>query len=50
MKHVKNTSSVANGGGGAIAPPIGMSTKMQNQKNTTFLALLRPLNVLERTK
>ena len=34
----------------AIAPPIGMSTKMQNEKNTTFLALLRPLNVLEWTK
>ena len=42
-------SSVARGGG-AIAPPIGMSTKMQNEKNTTFFALLRPLNALEWTK
>ena len=40
------------GGGwrGAIVPPIGMSTKMQNEKNTTFLALLRLLNALEWTK
>ena len=45
-------SSVARGGaggGGAIAP-IGMSTKMQNEKNTTFLALLRLFYVLEWTK
>ena len=36
-------SSVARGGGrgGATAPPIGLPTKMQNKKNTTFLALLR---------
>ena len=35
-------SSVARGGaGGAIAPPIGLPTKMQNKENTTFLALLR---------
>ena len=42
-------SSVARGGGGADGgggggyspPPIGLSTKMQNKKNTTFLALLR---------
>ena len=33
-------------GGGGCSPPIGMSTKMQNEKNATFLALLRPLNVL----
>ena len=40
-----STSSVAWGEvGGAIAPlPIGMSTKMQNEKNTTFLTLLRRL-------
>ena len=43
-------SSVARGAGGySPPPPIGMSTKMQNEKNTTFLALLRPLNVLEWT-
>ena len=35
-------SSVARGGaGGAIAPPIGLPTKMQNKENSTFLALLR---------
>ena len=47
------SSSVAKGGGGggggggagrgAIAPPSDMLTKMQNGKNTTFLALLRLL-------
>ena len=31
-------------------PPIGMSTKMQNRKNTTFLALLRLFYALEWTK
>ena len=36
-------------GGWAIAPPIGMSTKMQNGKNTTFLALLRLFYALEWT-
>ena len=36
------------GGGGAIDPPsIGMSTKMQSKKYTTFLALLRLLYALE---
>ena len=30
-------SSIARGGG--YSPPIGMSNKMQNGKNTTFLAL-----------
>ena len=45
-----NFSSVARGGGGLIAPPIGMSTKMQNEKNTTFLALLRLFYALEWTK
>ena len=35
-------SSVAGGGGGGgYIPHIGLSTKMQNKKNTTFLALLR---------
>ena len=34
-------SSVARGGGGAIAPPIGLPIKMQNKENTTFLTLLR---------
>ena len=35
-------------GGGAIPPPpIGMSTKMQNGKNTTFSALLRLFCALE---
>ena len=44
-------SSVARGGGGATAPPpIGMSTKMQNEKNITFLALLRLFYALEWTK
>ena len=34
-------SSVARGGGVySPPPPIGMSTKMQDEKNTTFLALL----------
>ena len=40
-------SSVARG---AIASPIGLSTKTQNRENTTFLALLRLLFVLEWTK
>ena len=39
-------SSVAGGG----FPPIGLSTKMQNKKNTTFLALLRLSFALELTK
>ena len=45
--------SVGGGGGGEfIAPPypIGLSTKMQNKKNTTFLALLRLVFALEWTK
>ena len=43
------SSSVARGG--AIAPPpIDMSTKMQNEKNTTSLALLRLFYALEWTK
>ena len=36
--------------GATAPPPIGMSTKMQNEKSTTFIALLRPLNALEWTK
>ena len=44
-------SSVAGGEGeGGYIPPIGLSTKMQNKKNTTFLALLRPSFALELTK
>ena len=46
-------SSVARGGGGGGgrgSPLIGMSTKMQNKKNTTFLALLRLFYALEWTK
>ena len=42
---VEATSSVARGAG--YSPPIGMLTKMQNGKNTTFSALLRLLNALE---
>ena len=43
MSDVMITNSVTRGwgrGGGGYSPPIGMSTKMQNGKNTTFLALL----------
>ena len=44
-------SSVAGGGGGGgLYPPIGLLTKMQNKKNTTFLALLRLSFALELTK
>ena len=43
--------SVARGGGaGGYSLPIGMSTKMQIEKNTTFLALLRLFYAPERTK
>ena len=42
-------SSVARGGYSPPPPPIGMSTKMQNEKNTTFLALLRLFYALEWT-
>ena len=38
------------GRGGYSPPPIGLSTKMQNKKNTTFLALLSLVFVLEWTK
>ena len=43
-------SYVGGGGGGGYRPPIGLSTKMQNKKNTTFLALLRLVLALEWTK
>ena len=45
-------SSVAGGGGGGggYIPPIGLSTKMQNKKNTTFLALLKLSFALEFTE
>ena len=45
--------SVARGRGRAgrgYSPPIGLSTKMQNKKNTTFLALLRLFIALELNK
>ena len=37
------------GGRGVYTPPIGLSTKMQNKKNT-FLALLRRVFALEWSK
>ena len=37
-------------GGGDYSPPIGLSTKMQNKKNTRFLALLRLAFRLQLTK
>ena len=43
-------SSVAGGGGGGYISPIGLLTKMQNKKNTTFLALLRLSFALELIK
>ena len=42
------SSSVA--GEGATALPIGLPTKMQNKKSTTFLALLRLSFALDWTK
>ena len=47
---VSSVAGGGGGGGGAIALPIGLSTKMQNKKNTTFLALLRLAFALELTK
>ena len=38
---IDDSSVDRGGGGGAIAPPIGLPTKMQNKENTTFLAFLR---------
>ena len=43
-------SSVARGGGGLSLSPNGLSTKMQNNKNNTFLALLRLFFALKWTK
>ena len=43
-------SVVGGGGGGGYNPHIGMSTKMQNTKSTTSLALLRLFFALEWTK
>ena len=43
-------SSVGGGGGGGCRSPIGLSTKMQNKKNTTFFALLRLFFAMEWTK
>ena len=44
-------SSVARGGrSGRYSPHIGLSAKMQNKKNTTFLALLALFFALEWTK
>ena len=36
--------------GGSYRPHIGLSTKMQNKENNTFLALLRLVFALEWTK
>ena len=36
-----NSSVARGGGGGGYILLIGLSTKMQNKENTTFLALLR---------
>ena len=46
----KNMASSVAGGGGGYIPPADLSTKMQNKKNTTFLALLRLSFALEMTK
>ena len=46
----RELSSVAMGDGGVTPPPIGLPTKMQNKKNTTFLALLRLSFALDWTK
>ena len=45
-KSRQSCSSVARGRGG-YSPPIGLSTKMQNKKNTTFLDLLKLFFALE---
>ena len=47
---VRVTFSSVGGRGEVYTPPIGLSTKMQNKKNTTFLALLRRFFALEWTK
>ena len=38
------------GGEGSYRPPIGLSTILRNQQNSTFLALLRLVFALEWTK
>ena len=43
-------SNVGGGGEGFIAPPIGLTTKMLNKEDSTFLALLRLVFALEWTK
>ena len=47
---VSSAAKVGLEGAFAPPPPIGLSTKMQNKKNTTFLALLKLVFGLEWTK
>ena len=47
---VRVTLSSVGAGGGGYRSPIGLSTKMQNKKNTTFFALLRLFFAMEWTK
>ena len=47
---VSSTPPLVARGRGGYSPPIGLSTKMQNKKNTTFLALLRLFFALKWTK
>ena len=49
LKHITWNKQWRSQGGGC-SPPIGLSTKMQNKKNTTFLAHLWLFFVLELTK
>ena len=47
-KNLLLISNVATGVGGKLKPsPIGLPTKMQNNENITFLALLRLCFVLK---
>ena len=41
IHNIEQYRSRRGGDGGCFSPPIGLSTKTQNKKNTTFLALLR---------
>ena len=50
MLRVRVTFSSLGRGGGGYRPPIGLSTKMKNKKNNTFLALLKLVFALEWTK
>ena len=51
LKKLTESSSVVRGvGWEATAPLIGLSTKAQNKKNTTFFAFLRLFFALELTK